>query len=249
MADDGAQYQSKTVRTIRGTEARAIAKWEKDGWEFVTDRRGKVQTEIRFRRPKPKMPLRLIAVAGGALLVVAIVIVIGVSLSGGSSTEAGFSPTESVAAPSEQPTERTPSSEPESNATVEEETLTVENSAELAALLTQPDNATTSEGFATKYQGRLIEFDGNIGAMGPHGDTDTRYDILITYGDYSETHSSGGPAFQYRDVNTTYDLHLTGEDIPETIGVGDNLHFVARVGEYEADTLLFLLEPIFTSSR
>lgn len=249
MADDGVQYEVKTVRTIRGTEARVITKWEKDGWEFVTDRRGKVQTELTFRRQKPKTPWRLIAVAGGALLVVAIISIIGVSLSGGSSSEAETVPTENVAAPSEQPSEAPASSEPEPSAPAEEEPLTVENSADLAALLTGPDNATTSAEFATKYQGRLIEFDGSIGAMGPHGDYDTRYDILITYGDYSATHSSGGPTFQFRDVNTTYDLHLTGEDIPETIGVGDNLHFVARVGEFETNTLLFLLEPVSTSLR
>ena len=31
MADDDVQYESKDVRAIRGTEARTIAKWQKDG--------------------------------------------------------------------------------------------------------------------------------------------------------------------------------------------------------------------------
>jgi hypothetical protein len=49
--------------------------------------------------------------------------------------------------------------------------------------------------------------------MNNHEGYTTRYDILITYGDYSETHSNGGPSFQFRDVNITSDLNLTG-DVP-----------------------------------
>ena len=41
MADDDAQYDFKDVRAIRGTEARSIAKWQKDGWELVTRTRGR----------------------------------------------------------------------------------------------------------------------------------------------------------------------------------------------------------------
>lgn len=251
MADDDVQYELKTIRAIRGMEARATAKWEKDGWEFLTQTQGKLQTEITFRRPKPKTPWRLIAVLGGVLLLLAVIVIIGVSLSGGGGDSAAStaSPTEGVAAPSERPSDALASSEPEPSTPADEETLTVENNADLAALLTGPDSGPTVENFAAEYQGRLVEFDGSIGAMGPHGNYDTRYDILITYGDYSETKSSGGPSFQFRDVNTTYDLHLTGDDIPETIGVGDNVHVVARVGEFETDTLLFLLEPVSTQFR
>ncbi|WP_185972348.1 DUF4839 domain-containing protein [Georgenia yuyongxinii] len=244
MAGDGSKYELKTVRTIRGTEARVTAKWEKAGWELVTQSQGKLQTEIKFRRAKPRTPWRLLAVLGGVLLLLAVIIFIGVSLSGGGSSQPTTSPTDSAAPPSEQP-----SGEPEPSEPAEEETLTAENNADLAALLTGPSDGPTVEEFAAKYNGRVIEFDGNIGAMNLHGDASTRYDILVSFGDFSETRSSGGPNFQFRDVNTTHDLHLTGDDIPDTIGVGHNLHIVARVEEFETDSLLFLLDPVSTQFR
>jgi hypothetical protein len=49
--------------------------------------------------------------------------------------------------------------------------------------------------------------------------------------------------------NANYDLHLTGANIPDSIGVGDNLRVVARVGEFNPDSLLFFLEPISTQYR
>lgn len=65
-------------------------------------------------------------------------------------------------------------------------------------------------------------------------------------GDYSETYSNGGPNFQLRDVNTTNDLHLTGE-VPDTIDVGTKVHVIARVGSFKDP--LFQLEPVQTSLR
>ena len=56
MADGDAQYEFKDVRAIRGTEGRAIAKWQKDGWEFVSQRQGTLRTEMTFRRVKPTVP-------------------------------------------------------------------------------------------------------------------------------------------------------------------------------------------------
>lgn len=47
MADDDMKYELKTVRTIRGTEARTTAKWQKDGWELVTQSQGALQTQRR----------------------------------------------------------------------------------------------------------------------------------------------------------------------------------------------------------
>ncbi|WP_066462973.1 DUF4839 domain-containing protein [Sanguibacter suarezii] len=244
MADD-VKYELKTVRTIRGTEARTTAKWEKDGWEFVTQNQGALQTQINFRRPKAKTPWRLLAVSGGGvLLLIILAVTIGAIQGEDDSPKPTTSPTESAVAPSEQPTV-----EPEPSEPAEEDVLTVENNEDLATLLAGPDQGPAVEEFAAKYKGRVIEFDGNIGAMAPHGDAKTRYDILISYGDYSETHSSGGPNFQFRDVNTTYDLHLTGANIPDSIGVGDNIRIAAQVGEFNADSLLFYLEPISTQFR
>ena len=82
--------------------------------------------------------------------------------------------------------------------------------------------------FAKKYAGRTIEFDAFIANMIPHGDYSTRYDILILAGDYSEM-SFSGPDFKFEDVNI-FDLNFIGSDIPDTFGMGDNLHLIAVVG-------------------
>lgn len=245
-ADTDVQYETKTVQAIRGTEKLSISKWEKDGWELVSQNPGKVRTEILFRRPKPKIQWKLFAILGGVLVVIAIIIVIGINLSGGDDDSAATAETPSAgaAAPSDEPS--TESEEPAATAPAEDEPLTIENSEELAALLVGPAEGPTVEAFAQKYPGQLIEFDGSIGAMNNHEGYTTRYDILITYGDYSETQSNGGPSFQFRDVNITSDLNLTG-DVPETIGVGDNVHIVARVGSFKDP--LFQLEPVSTQVR
>ena len=53
MADDDVQYESKDVRAIRGTEARTIAKWQKDGWELVTQSQGPLlQTKLNLPPPE-----------------------------------------------------------------------------------------------------------------------------------------------------------------------------------------------------
>lgn len=259
MADEEAEYEYQSTRAIRGTEARTVAKRQKEGWELVTQSQGKLQTEMTFRRLKPKTPWRLLALGGAVLAILAIIITIGAVVSDDDSPDVATSPTGAVVTPSEQPSkepspsEPSPSesrtSDPSPSEPAAQEPLTVDNNADLAALLTGPADGPAVEGFATKYRGSLIEFDGSIGAMNLHGDNQTRYDILISYGDYSETTSSGGPNFQFRDVNTTTDLHLTGNNIPDTIGVGDNLHVVARVGQFESNTLLFLIEPVSTEFR
>jgi hypothetical protein len=76
MADDDIGYEFKTVRTIRGTEARTTAKWQKDGWELLIQSQGRLQTQITLRRPKAKLPLRLLAVSGGVVLPIIVFAVI-----------------------------------------------------------------------------------------------------------------------------------------------------------------------------
>jgi Domain of unknown function (DUF4839) len=127
--------------------------------------------------------------------------------------------------------------------------LTVKNNKDLAALLAERDDCSdTIKGFAAKYGGRTIEFDGNIAAMNNHGDNKTRYDILVNAGDYSES-STIGPNFKFKDVNIVLDLHLTGSNIPDSVGTGDNLHIIAQVEDYNSTQCLFSLKPISTGVR
>lgn len=248
MADDDIRYELKTMRTIRGTEARTTAKWQKDGWELLTQNQGRLQTQMTFRRPKAKMPVRLLAVLGGVvLLIIAFAATMSAIQGAGGSPEPTTSPAQGPSAPSEQPTTE-PIAEPSPSEPAVEKMLTVKNNKDLAALLEGPDQGSAVEEFAAEYEGKLIKFDGNISSMANHGEYKTRYDILISAGDFSETHSTG-PNFQFRDVNTTSDLHLTGANIPDSIGVRDNLRLVARVGDFSPEKLLFYLEPISTQFR
>ncbi|MEJ7786322.1 MAG: hypothetical protein WKF96_16080 [Solirubrobacteraceae bacterium] len=54
QADDNVQHEFKSVQALRGRESSAKAKWQDQGWEFVSENRGPLRTELAFRRVKPK---------------------------------------------------------------------------------------------------------------------------------------------------------------------------------------------------
>ncbi|MGO4597744.1 DUF4839 domain-containing protein [Terrabacter sp. 2RAF25] len=128
--------------------------------------------------------------------------------------------------------------------------LTAKTSPEFKQLLRLTDQCSPSiAAFAEKYAGKPVAFDGSIVAMNNHGSHKTRYDILVNAGDFSATKAIPGPNFQFRDVNVTGDLNLSGPNVPDVIGVGDNLHVVAQVDTFESNSCLFLLEPVSTGMR
>lgn len=126
--------------------------------------------------------------------------------------------------------------------------ITVDNNEEFRALIEnpQPDNATIEQ-FVSKYKGRTIEFDGNVADVAPYKSYKTRFDFLIYAGDYNPN-STHGPNFKFSDV-AYYDLHLTGNNIPDSIGTGQNLHIVAEILEYNSAQEVLFLEPVTTSVR
>lgn len=101
--------------------------------------------------------------------------------------------------------------------------------------------------FAVQYAGRTIEFDGNIAHMTNYGELTTRYDFLIAPWDYSETWRIG-PNFKFENCNY-YDLNLIGDSVPDAVGMGDNLHFVAEILYCNETQELFFLDPISTEVR
>lgn len=109
----GVKYETRSVKTVRGMEARTKAKLEKEGWEFVSQTQGTVRSELTFRRPKPETPWKLIGIGGGLLALLIIVLLIINALGGGDSSSNGAetfpSPTPSQIAPTEA---STPSVEP-----------------------------------------------------------------------------------------------------------------------------------------
>ncbi|MBB3158094.1 hypothetical protein FHS07_001790 [Microbacterium proteolyticum] len=249
--DADVAYETKTVRAVRGMESRTIKKWEADGWKLVAQTHGKVQTELTFRRPKPKSRQLLWIIGGGAFaLILATIIAFGVLSERNAETAVSAAPvssestSEPSAEPSPEPDEVTPSAEPQPEPLV----LTPANSPELAALLVLTDYcAPEVAAFAAAHSGQTISFPGYIGAMAPHDGATTRYDFLIGAGDFSES-SAPGPAFQFRDVNATNDLQWVGA-VPDSIGVGTNLSVTAQVDRYEQSSCLFLLEPVGTAVR
>lgn len=53
-AGESVQYELRCVQALRGREGSAKAKWHNQGWEFVSESRGTLRTELTFRRVKPK---------------------------------------------------------------------------------------------------------------------------------------------------------------------------------------------------
>lgn len=248
MSAEEPKYKTMSVRAIRGLETRTIAKWQKEGWELVSQSTGKIQTEIHFRQLKdPKALRKGILLVGGAVVLLAAIIGTGIALSpsGPEEETPGAPETAQVAPPTASAEEGTQVLD---ETPIETPVLTIENSPELATTLKLGDYCDESlVGFARDFAGQTIEFDGNIGAMNNHGDYKTRYDILVGSEDYSET-SQPGPAFQLRDVNPTFDLHIAGEN-PGSLSIGQNIRLSAEIVKYEPQTCLFLLDPVETTFR
>jgi hypothetical protein len=199
----------------------------------------------------------------GAVLVgvVLVAVVIGAVSGGGDDSKPVAAPTkaaatkattkpvpkETTAKPTKAPatTKATPKAAPKAKAKPVGP-LTVKNSPDLKELLAADEFDDAVSAFAKKYQGQEIEFDGNVADVANHGDYDTRYDFLIFGGDYSEV-SASGPNFQFRDVNNFQLNSFKGEQV--VLSEGDNVHVVAKVGEFDEDNGLFQLEPVSTKLR
>jgi hypothetical protein len=120
-SDDDVQYEFKSVQALRGRESSAKAKWQDQGWEFVSENRGTLRTELNFRRVKPKTfgayllsfvaafrrlqpKTQLVLVASCALILVAGIsgIVVGTQGGGDTPNPSAAQTTASTAPPAEQ---------------------------------------------------------------------------------------------------------------------------------------------------
>lgn len=253
MADKPIKFQRKTVQAVRGTESLSINKWQKQGWELVDQTPGKLRTTLHFRKPASKArwlaPLALLGLIALVFGGVGIASIIDDDEDGASpdhgATAAPTTPSETFSAsptpaPTEtSPTEPTPTEDPDAP-------ITVANNKEFASLL-QGDNCARGLGkFAEENAGRVVEFDGSIAALAPHGNYNSRYDILIGPGD-DGPNSAVGPSFKFEDVSI-YDLNFKAPT-PQRIGTGDLLRVTSEVGEYNAQQCLFFLEPVETRIR
>lgn len=132
----------------------------------------------------------------------------------------------------------------------EEAALTVTSSDDLAALLAGGDGlAALCDKFASGHHGQTIEFDGCITFVANHGDYDTRYDLLLSAGDYvDENTANPGPVFKFNDVNTT-DMGIKDMYLPDFISAGSNVKITAKVVEYDAGAEVMILDPVGVVAR
>lgn len=122
------------------------------------------------------------------------------------------------------------------------EVLTVDNCPELAVILSMKEEiASEYEAFASKYKGRTISFAGRIDYIANHDNFTTRYDVLLSAGDY-DPNSMVGPTFKFEDVSR-YDMGITG-DGGDGIYVGMNVYITAEVEEFDGNSGLFYLDPV-----
>jgi len=122
------------------------------------------------------------------------------------------------------------------------ENLTVDNNDELLVVLSKDSDYDTYTDFAKKYEGQIIEFDGRIDYVVNHEDYDTRYDILVSAGDF-DPNSQTGPTFKFEDV-AAFDLDLETLFLEDIIKVGENVRITAEVDSFNSNTGIFFLEPV-----
>lgn len=90
------EYETRSVKTVRGMEARTRTKLESEGWEFVSQNVGTVRSELIFRRPAPKRPWLVWVILGGVLVVLfGVIIVMSILTSSGPAPEGTGSATPS----------------------------------------------------------------------------------------------------------------------------------------------------------
>ncbi|MFC7530231.1 DUF4839 domain-containing protein [Actinoplanes sp. GCM10030250] len=246
MADE-IKYEYTTARAVRGTDSMVISKMQKDGWEFVDQTPGMLRSTLNFRRPKKPVPWRLIGAGAAVLAVLAIAGGVASAFSDGSASGEGEAKVDlatTTAAASEEPSTRPTPSARESPAS---KVITARNNPEFAALLKADSCDDVNGEFATKYAGRTVTFNGSIVNMASYGDDDTRYDLLVGPGDKGPR-TTVGPNFTFENVNV-FDLNLTGEKIPDTVGEGDKFRFVAEVLEFKTNQCLLYLDPVSTEVR
>lgn len=79
MPGDEPQYEYKSERTLRASEADTIAKFQSEGWELVSQQQQLLLwTELRFRRRLPQRPRRPWLLLALAMAGVATAVIVGI---------------------------------------------------------------------------------------------------------------------------------------------------------------------------
>ena len=246
MTENRQDYEYREVRAIRGTESKARLKWENEGWEYVSQVDGKLQSKLTFRKLRPKLSKKSIMLLGGAsALAFALLAIVGAISEQDKKPTA--QPTNSqTQTPTTESTAPTGTVDEESPAPEEPETLTIENNKDLAELLASSGgDIELNRKFWKKYEGSRIEFDGNVSYIDTHGSYTTRFDALIVSGDYEEDYVIG-PWFRVIDAGW-YDFHFEGKNKYYSVSQGDPVRVIGKIVSWSDDK--FELELISTKRR
>ena len=124
--------------------------------------------------------------------------------------------------------------------------LTIENSADLAMLLSVEDYSDSYIGdFTSKYLGETIEFDGYIEYMFNMAGVPNYFDIILRVGDYKADIESEGPIFFFKGVDIT-NMKVNGTD---TISAKMNFTIEATLREWDEEGPWIVLEPVSMQYR
>lgn len=125
--------------------------------------------------------------------------------------------------------------------------LTTDNCIEFADLFTSSTGDSDFKLFANKYKDRTIFFNGSIDYFANHDNYKTKFDILLSYGDYSEE-SQVGPTFVVRNVSA-HDLGFDTLYLDNAIHIGENVRIAAIIDRFDENSTLFYLRSLSIAER
>lgn len=140
---------------------------------------------------------------------------------------------------------------PEVEEVKEEDVIhTVDNTPTLSEVLsTKADMSPLYKNFVSAFEDKIIEFDGCITYLTNHNKYKTRYDILLSAGDYVDENTvNPGPTFKFKDVNLG-DMGIKELFLPDYISIGSNIKIKAKVVSYNENDGILELDPVLITSR